>query len=176
MNIKDPLESRLKAGEVIIMDGGTGSEIRRRGTPTGERAWEAEATSEGRVRLRGNDWAHPELIREIHEDYIKARAEIIITNTFSTGRDKLELAGLADRTAELNRLGVKLAREAQGRAGSDRPVLIAGSMSTITLWGEPSCQAILREGPGRLPGAGPVPGRRRGRGNRCRDDNPHPGR
>ena len=138
MNIKDPLESRLKAGEVIIMDGGTGSEIRRRGTPTGERAWEAEATSEGRVRLRGNDWAHPELIREIHEDYIKAGAEIIITNTFSTGRDKLELAGLADRTADLNRLGVKLAREAQGRAGSDRPVLIAGSMSTITPQNEPT--------------------------------------
>ena len=79
MKVKDPLESRLKAGEVVIMDGGTGTEIRRRGAPTGGKAWSAEPMPD-----------HPDLIREIHEDYIKAGAEIIITNTFSTGRDKLE--------------------------------------------------------------------------------------
>ena len=157
MSVIDSLESRLKTGAVIIMDGGTGTEIRRRGTPTGERAWSAEPMPD-----------HPDLIREIHEDYIRAGAEIIITNTFSTGRHKLEEAGMADRTVELNRLGVKLAQEARDRATSDRPVLIAGSMSTMTPWGEPSVKSILREGPGRLPGAGPAPGRRRGRGHRRR--------
>ena len=102
MRVVDPLESRLKTGEVIIIDGGMGTEIQRRGTATGGRAWSAEPMPD-----------HPDLIREIHEDYIKAGAEIIITNTFSAGRDRLEAAGLADRTAELNRLGVKLAQQAR---------------------------------------------------------------
>ena len=114
MRIKDPLESRLKAGEVIIMDGGTGTEIQRRGTSTGRRAWSAEPMPD-----------HPDLVREIHEDYITAGAEIIITNTFSTGRDLLEAAVLAHRTAELNQLGVKLARKARDRTTTDRPVVIA---------------------------------------------------
>jgi homocysteine S-methyltransferase len=134
MSVVDPLDSRLKAGEVIIMDGGTGTEIRRRGTPTGRNAWSAEPMPD-----------HPDLIREIHEDYIKVGAEIIITNTFSTGRDKLEAAGMADRTAELNRLGVKLAQEAQERVASDRPLLIAGSISTMNPQGEPAVKPSYEE-------------------------------
>ena len=134
MSIIDPLESRLKAGEVIIMDGGTGSEIRRRGTPTDGMAWSADPMPE-----------HPDLIRDIHEDYIKAGAEIIITNTFSTGRDKLEQAGMAERIAELNRLGVKLAQEARDRVASDRPVLIAGSMSSLTPWNEPTVKTTYEK-------------------------------
>ena len=53
--------------------------------------------------------ANPETVRGVHEDYIRAGAEIIITNTFSTGRAILERAGLGDRTVELNRLALKLA-------------------------------------------------------------------
>ena len=130
----EKLESRLKAGEVIIMDGGTGTEIQRRGTSTGRTAWSAEPMPD-----------HPDLIREIHEDYIKAGAEIIITNTFSTGRDLLESAGLADRTAELNQLGVRLAQEARDRTASVKPVLIAGSMSTMTPKDEPAVKPSYEE-------------------------------
>ena len=127
MTVTDPLQSRLAAGEVIIMDGGTGTEIRRRGAPMDGGAWSAGPMPD-----------HPDLVREIHQDYIKVGAEIIITNTFATGRDQLELGGLAHRTAELNRLGVKLAQEARERTPSDRPVLIAGSMSTLVPQNEPA--------------------------------------
>ena len=121
MPITDPLEARLKAGEVIIMDGGTGTDIQRRGVAIARGAWSAAPMPD-----------NPDLIREIHQDYIKAGAEIIIANTFSAGRHTLEPAGLADRIAELNRLGMKLAREARDRVATDRPVVIAGSMSTMT--------------------------------------------
>jgi homocysteine S-methyltransferase len=134
MSNVERLESRLKAGDVIIMDGGTGTEIQRRGTATGPTAWSAEPMPE-----------HPDLIREIHEDYIEAGAEIIITNTFSTSRDLLEEAGIAHRTAELNQLGVKLAQEARERAASDRPVLIAGSMSTLLPKSNPAVKPSYEE-------------------------------
>ncbi|MFQ5933123.1 MAG: homocysteine S-methyltransferase family protein [Dehalococcoidia bacterium] len=120
MSAIDSLQSRLKAGEVIIMDGGTGTEIQRRDIPMGAVTWSGEPLL-----------ASLETVRAIHEDYIRAGAEIIITNSFATGRASLERAGLGDRTTELNRLAVRLAQEARDNVASDRPVFIAGSMSTF---------------------------------------------
>ncbi len=120
MSVIDSLKSRLEAGEVIIMDGGTGTEIQRRGVPMGAITWSGEPLL-----------TSPEIIRAIHEDYIRAGAEIIITNSFSTGRASLARAGLAERTVEINKLAVRLAQEARDNVHSDRPVVIAGSMSTF---------------------------------------------
>ena len=127
MGAMDSLNARLKVGEVVIMDGGTGTEIQRRGVPVSQENWS------------GLPMTHnPDLIREIHEDYIKAGAEIIITNTFSTGRWMLKKVGLEDRTVEINRLGVKLALEARANAALDSPVIVAGSMSTYSPWSDPT--------------------------------------
>ncbi len=68
----------------------------------------------------------PATVRDIHEDYIKAGADIITTNSYSTIRHKFEAAGLMDRFAEMNQLAGQLAAEA--RAHCSRPVLIAGSL------------------------------------------------
>ena len=127
MSAFESLQARLRDGEVIIMDGGTGTEIERRGVPMGPLTWSAEPLI-----------TSPETVRGVHEDYIRAGAEIIITNTFSTGRATLERAGLGDRTVELNRLAVKLAQEARDSVASDRPVLIAGSMSTFLPKSDPT--------------------------------------
>ena len=79
----EKLQGRLAAGETILMDGGMGSELERRGlaSPT---SWSG-----------GPMLTHPELVRDIHQEYIEAGAEIIITNTFGTGRDMLEEGSLA---------------------------------------------------------------------------------
>ena len=127
MSAIESLQAKLRDGEIIIMDGGTGTEIKRRGVPLGPLTWSAQPLITG-----------PETVRGVHEDYIRAGAEIIITNTFSTGRAMLERAGLGDRTVELNRLAVKLAQEARDSVASDRPVLIAGSMSTFIPQNDPS--------------------------------------
>ena len=115
----EKLQGRLAAGETILMDGGMGSEIERRGlaSPT---TWSG-----------GPMLTHPELVRDIHQEYIEAGAEIIITNTFGTGRDMLEHGGLEHKVAEANRLGIEAAVQARRNSGTEDSVVIAASVSTM---------------------------------------------
>ncbi|MDP6070207.1 MAG: homocysteine S-methyltransferase family protein [SAR202 cluster bacterium] len=113
----EKLKSRIDSGEVIILDGATGTELQRRGAPMHGVCWSATALS-----------THPEIVRETHEDYIRAGADIIITNTFSTDRPTLALAGMGNRVGELNARAVALAMEARDST-ADKPVCIAGSMA-----------------------------------------------
>lgn len=115
----EQLQRRLTAGETVLMDGGMGSEFERRGliSPT---TWSG-----------GPMLTHPELVREIHQDYIEAGAQIIITNTFATGRDHLEEGGLEHKVAEANRQGIEAALQARRNAGAEDSVVIAASVSTM---------------------------------------------
>src|SRR5258707_4728180 len=54
----------------------------------------------------------PDLIRQIHNDYVKAGAEILETNTFGANRMRLAAFGLGEKLRAINQAGVKLAREA----------------------------------------------------------------
>ncbi len=54
----------------------------------------------------------PALILSIHEDYLQAGAEILETNTFGANRFRLTRHGLAEKVAEINAAGVRLARQA----------------------------------------------------------------
>ena len=115
----EKLQGRLAAGETILMDGGMGSELGRRGLAS-------PSTWSGDPML-----THPELVRDIHQEYIEAGAEIIITNTFSTGRDMLERGGLGHKVAEANKLGIEAAVKARRKAGTEDSVVIAASVSTM---------------------------------------------
>src|SRR5919201_5278263 len=75
--------------------------------------------------------SHPDLVRSIHRAYIAAGAHIIETNTFGASRPRLGRFGLAARATELNRAGVRVARQAQEQAGA-ASLLIAGSVSPAT--------------------------------------------
>src|SRR4029077_5221760 len=79
---------------------------------------------------------HPETVRSVHEDYLRAGAEVLIANSFATSRHVLTAAGLGDRVQELNRRSIELAKEAVGRAALDRPVWIAGSISRFVPSGD----------------------------------------
>lgn len=117
----DALRERLDRGEVIILDGATGTELERRGVPMHGVAWSAAALD-----------THPEAVRQVHEDYIRAGADIVITNTFSTARHTLEHAGMGDLVQELNTRAVALAKEAREASSAGRRVYIAGSISTFS--------------------------------------------
>lgn len=67
--------------------------------------------------------SRPDLVREIHEAYVKAGADAIETNTFGANRVKLAAHGLIDKVDEINRRAAELAREA---AGDD--VFVAGAV------------------------------------------------
>lgn len=121
MNTTD-LTARLAAGELLILDGATGTELTRRGVDTGLPLWSANALITA-----------PDAVRAIHVDYIRAGANIITTNTFRTHRRSLANAGLADRAGDLTRLAVHLARDAVQLTNrpTHQQVLIAGSMSPL---------------------------------------------
>jgi homocysteine S-methyltransferase len=74
----------------------------------------------------------PDLVREVHEEYVKAGADIIETNTFGATRHKLQQYSLENKLREINIAGVRLARQA---AGED--VFVAGAIGPLELRIEP---------------------------------------
>ena len=117
------LLQRLADGAVIVLDGGMGTEIQSRGVPMDGEAWSAIA-----------NLTHADVVRGIHEDYIRAGAEVVIANTYPAGVGALTAAGLADRVAEINRAAVAHAKEARERTGT-AGVVVAGSMSHMAVEG-----------------------------------------
>ena len=110
---------RLNRDDIVLIDGGTGSELQRRGVDMSPAAWSALASREHRAALRG-----------IHADFIAAGADIVTTNTFATSRFVLDAAGCGAAFEDLNRSAVEAALEARELA-ADRPVAIAGSISCL---------------------------------------------
>ncbi len=76
----------------------------------------------------------PDLVRGIHQEYVRAGAEILETNTFGATRPHLAGYGLADRVADINRAAVRIARE----AASENPnVFVAGAAGPLGVHIEP---------------------------------------
>ena len=117
------LDNKLSNKEVIVLDGATGSEIARLGAEMNSSAWCGVANK-----------THPDIVREVHEEYIRAGADVVTANTFSTSRHILASAGLADETVSINTRAVELAREAVHNVSPERPMAVAGSMSTMRAW------------------------------------------
>lgn len=76
--------------------------------------------------------AAPDLVREVHEEYVNAGADIIETNTFGAIRPKLQPYGLESRLREINIAAARLAREAAGER-----VFVAGAIGPLGLRIEP---------------------------------------
>ena len=108
----------LPGSKPVLLDGGMGRELRFRGVGVPETIWSAGALM-----------TNPEVVRQIHYDYIAAGADIITTNTYGVIRSDLAKAGIENRFADLNRLACRLAVEA--RDASQRKVLIAGSLPPL---------------------------------------------
>ncbi|MEN6325669.1 MAG: homocysteine S-methyltransferase family protein [Syntrophomonas sp.] len=97
------LSQRLKE-KILILDGAMGTMLQANGMKAGECP-----------ELFGAN--NPEVLQDIHYQYVEAGSDIIQTNTFGANRFKLAEYGLADQTAEINTLAVQAAREgARGRA------------------------------------------------------------
>ena len=72
---------------------------------------------------------NPRLVQAIHADYIAAGADLIESNTFGANRFKLAVHGLEGQVREVNRRGVRLARDVRESAGRD--VLVLGSIGPL---------------------------------------------
>lgn len=100
----------------VLTDGAMGTMLHGRGVPFG--------TCFDELNL-----SRPALVGEIHRAYIEAGVQIILTNTFGANPYKLAIHGLADKTAEINRAGVDLARRVV--AASFKDVLVAGDIGPL---------------------------------------------
>jgi len=102
------LRRRLLDGPPLLLDGATGTELHRRGVDTALPLWSAAALIDA-----------PEVLSEIHRDYVAAGAEIITANTFRTHHRSLAAGGVGERAAELTALAVEIARSA-ARPGEEK--------------------------------------------------------
>lgn len=101
-----------------LLDGGFGRELRFRGIDILRPSWSANALL-----------SDPDMVRQIHLDYIDAGADIITTNTYGIIRSELAKEGMEDRFEELNHIACQLANEA--KAKTDQNVIIAGSLPPL---------------------------------------------
>jgi S-methylmethionine-dependent homocysteine/selenocysteine methylase len=116
----DHLRGMRCDGRLVVIDGGMGTELEAQGATMDHDAWS------GVVNL-----SDPALVRRVHEDYVRAGADVLITNTFMSGIGPLERAGEGEGFVRANRNAVQAARQAAGAAV--RPVAIAGSISVTQL-------------------------------------------
>jgi len=109
----------LDAGEILLIDGGMGTELQRRKVPMDLNAWSGTAARE-----------HATVVQEIHEEYIRSGAQVIIANTFGSNRLMLEGAGLGDEVVSINQLAVQSSMQARENSG-DSSITVAGSISAM---------------------------------------------
>ena len=109
----NPLQELLAEKGVLLADGATGTNLFAMGLEAGE-APELWLESQ------------PEKIVKLHQDFVDAGADIILTNSFGGTRHRLKLHHAADRVFELNKKAAQIAREVADKAG--RRVIVAGSV------------------------------------------------
>ena len=85
--------------------------------------------------------SQPDLIREVHHEYLQAGAEVIETNTFGGNGPRLERHGLGERVHEINLAGACLARE----AAKSFDAWVAGSVGPLGIRIEPLGKTSLQE-------------------------------
>ena len=110
------IERKLARGDTIILDGGTGTGIQRRGAAMSGETWCAEA-----------NLTHPDIVCAVHRDYVKAGADMVIANTFATSPLLFNALGRDDELLAIDRAAVALAQQAV----AGQPVAVAGSISTM---------------------------------------------
>ena len=113
----------------ILMDGATGTELRKRGMPAG---------------VCTEQWAleHPQVLLEVQQGYVRAGSRVLLAPTFGANRASLERSGITGQVGEYNRHLVELTRQAAGEG-----VLVAGDLAPTGLalapFGESSFEELV---------------------------------
>lgn len=103
---------KLTNGKVVLLDGATGSNLRKAGMPVG---------------ISSEQWVmeHPRVLQELQRAYVEAGSQIVYAPTFAANRISLRNFDLQDQVEELNRRLVAISREAVGNNA-----YIAGDITT----------------------------------------------
>lgn len=109
----NPIDTLLAEKGVLLADGATGTNLFAMGLEAGEAP---ELWNE----------SHPDRIAALHQGFVDAGADIILTNSFGGTRHRLKLHHAQDRVFELNKRAAEIARAVADKAG--RKVIVAGSV------------------------------------------------
>ena len=115
MNIIEEIKEQLNRGP-LLLDGAMGTMLQKYGLRSGE-------CSEG--------WniSHPQVVQKIHQEYIKAGADVILTNTFGANRIKLSSFDRENNILKINEIAVNIAKRAINKEiSSEKRIFIAGSV------------------------------------------------
>lgn len=108
------LRELVSSSGVVVLDGAMGTMLQSAGLDDGgaPELWNVE---------------RPDVVRSIHEAYLKAGSRVVTTNTFGGTRPRLDMHGLGDRVHELSVAGARLARE----AADPFDALVAGGLGPL---------------------------------------------
>ncbi|QKV17381.1 betaine--homocysteine S-methyltransferase [Oricola thermophila] len=111
--MSNPLSDLIAEKGVLLADGATGTNLFAMGLMSGDapELWNVD---------------HPERITKLHQDFVDAGSDIILTNSFGGTRHRLKLHGAQDRVFELNKRAAEIARAVADKA--PRKVIVAGSV------------------------------------------------
>ena len=123
---------RLFAGGIVLADGAMGTMLYSRGVFI-NRCYDELNLSQ------------PEIVSGIHADYLQAGAQIIETNTFGANAFRLERHGFADKVREINRAGVRIARQcvAQIAEKQSSEAFVAGAVGPLGVRLQPAGELSL---------------------------------
>lgn len=118
---------------ILLLDGAMGTMIQACGLD--ETAFRGDRFGDHANELRGNNdilnLSQPDIIRDIHERFLAAGADIIETNTFNATTISQADYGLSDHSAEINKAGAQIARAAADAVTArdpDKPRFVAGAL------------------------------------------------
>lgn len=108
-----PLRDAMERSPVLLADGATGTNFFNMGLVSGDapELWNLDA---------------PEKVTALHQSFVDAGSDIILTNTFGGNRNRMQLHQAQDRVFEINKAAAELARAVADKA--ERQVLVAGSV------------------------------------------------
>ena len=111
--MRTTLEELLRTGRPLLADGATGTNYFEMGLHSGEppEFWIVD---------------HPDRVKLLHQAFVDAGSDIILTNTFGANRSRLALHKAQDQCFALSKRAAELAREVAD--ASERPVVVAGSV------------------------------------------------
>ena len=110
------INEKLNNGKLVILDGAMGSELEKSGAKMDKNLWCGTCSVE-----------FPELVTKVHEDYIKAGADVITTNTYACTPISMKNYGLEKSIEEFNQKSVQVAKKAIKNSKKD--IALAGSVS-----------------------------------------------
>ncbi len=132
--MKKSFREALKEGRPILFDGAMGTQLYDKGVFINQCFDHVNLTN-------------PDFVRQVHEDFIEAGAQVLETNTFGANRLRLKSFGYENELARINEAGVKLAREMAGDSA-----WVAGALGPLGIKIEPygptsfdECREYFRE-------------------------------